>query len=69
MHIDSDTDLEHNKNLAQVAQRSCGVPSLQVLKARLNGALGRLIWWMAALLMAGIGTGWALGSLPTQTIL
>jgi len=30
-------------------------PPLEVLKARLDGALGSLIWWVAALPMAG---GW-----------
>jgi len=29
--------------------RSCGAPSLEVLKARLDGALGSLSWWGAAL--------------------
>jgi len=56
MHIDSDTDLEHNKNLAQVAQRSCGVPSLQVLKARLDGTQGSLIQWVATVPGQGVGT-------------
>ena len=30
-------------------------PSLEAFKARLDGSLGSLIWWMAALSMAG---GW-----------
>ena len=30
-------------------------PSLKVFKARLNGALGNLVWWVATLSMAG---GW-----------
>jgi len=30
-------------------------PSLKVLKSRLDGALGKLSWWVAALLMAGVG--------------
>jgi len=29
------------------AQRSCGAPSLEALKARLDGALGSLSWWRA----------------------
>jgi len=29
-----------------------GAPSLEVLKARLDGALGSLSWWEAALPMA-----------------
>lgn len=32
-------------------------PSLEVLKARLDGALGSLSCWGAALPMAGIGVG------------
>ena len=47
------------------AQRSCGAPSLEVLKARLDGALGSLSWWGAALPTAGVGTGLSLGFLPT----
>ena len=39
------------------AQRSCGAPSLEALKARLDGALGSLSWWGAALPMAGVGVG------------
>jgi len=38
-------DLEGAEALAQAAQRSCGAPSLQALKARLDGALGSLSWW------------------------
>lgn len=45
-----------------------GAPSLEVLKAGLDGALGSLSWWGAALPMAGDGAGWALRSLPTQII-
>ena len=43
--------------LAQAAQRSCGAPSLEALKARLDGALGSLSWCGAALPTAGVGTG------------
>ena len=50
------------------AQRSCGAPSLEALKARLVGALGSVRCWGAALPMARGGTGWALRSLPTQTV-
>jgi len=52
-----------------VAQRSCGAPSLEALEARLDGALGSLSWWGAALPTAGIGAGWTLRPLPTQTLL
>jgi len=38
-------DLEGAEAPAQAAQRSCGAPSLQALKARLDGALGSLSWW------------------------
>jgi len=41
-------------------------PSLMVLKARLDGALGSLSWWGAALPMAGVGAGWAVRSLPVR---
>ena len=44
-------------------------PSLEALKARLDGALGSLSWWGAALPTAGVGVVWALSSLPTQIIL
>jgi len=30
-----------------------GAPSLEVLKARLDGALGSLSWWVVTLPMAG----------------
>ena len=55
--------------LAQAAQRSCGAPSLEALKARLDGALGSLSWWGAALPTVGIGVAWALKSLPAHTVL
>ena len=29
-----------------------GAPSLEVFEARLDGAMGSLIWWLTALLMA-----------------
>ena len=32
-------------------------PSLEALKARLDGALGSLSWWGAALPTAGVGVG------------
>jgi len=52
------------------AQRSCGAPSLEALKARLVGALGSLRCWGAALPMARVGGDWlTLRSLPTQTVL
>jgi len=33
--------------VAQVARRSCGCPVLEVLKARLDGALGSLSWYVS----------------------
>ena len=30
-----------------------GAPSLEVFKARLDGALGNLVWWEVSLPMAG----------------
>jgi len=44
---------EGGEALAYAAQRSCGTPLLEALKARLDGALGSLSWYMAALPMAG----------------
>jgi len=37
--------------LAQLPREAVGAPSLEVLKARLDGALGSLSWWVAALPM------------------
>jgi len=42
-----------------------GAPSLEVLKARLDGALGSPNWWLATSTLQEVGTGWALRSLPT----
>ena len=53
--------------LAQAAQRAVGAPSLEVLKAGLDGALGSLIWWRAT--SPQQGTGCALRSLPTKATL
>lgn len=42
-----------------------GAPSLAVLEARLDGGLGS--WSMGGVpVMAGVGTGWVLRSLPIQ---
>jgi len=40
------------EGLAQVANRSCGCPSLEVFKARLDAAVGTLNWWLVTLFMA-----------------
>jgi len=42
---------------------------LEVLRARLDGAVGRLSWWEVSLTMAGVRIRWALRSLPIPTIL
>jgi len=34
-----------------------GAPSLEVLKARLDGALGSLSWWVATSPWQGVGAG------------
>jgi len=47
-------DADHSGHeIAQVAQRSLGAPSLEVFKARLDVALGSLVWWLATLPTAG----------------
>ena len=46
--------------------RAVGAPSLEAFKARLDEALGSLSCWRTALSPAGLKTGWALSSLPTQ---
>ena len=39
--------------LPQLSRGAVGAPSLEALKTRLDGALGSLSWWGAALPMAG----------------
>ena len=54
----------------RLPKESVIAPSLEVLKARPDGALGNLVWWEVSLSMAGgVGIRWSLRSLPTQTIL
>ena len=51
------------------AQRSCGAPSLEALKASLDGALGSLSWWGGSP-AHGWGWGWLGFEVPpTQTLL
>ena len=38
--------------MSQAAQRAVGAPSLEAFRVRLDGFLGSLIWWLAALPMA-----------------
>jgi len=44
--------------LAQVTQRAVDVSSLEVLKARSDGALGCLIWQGSISPWQGLGNGW-----------
>ena len=44
-------------------------PSLEVFKARLDGALGSLSWWMTSSPWQGVESEWPFRSLPTQAIL
>jgi len=37
----------------RLPSEAVGAPPLEVLKARLDGALGNLSWWVSALPMAG----------------
>ena len=43
--------------LAQLPREAVGAPTLEAFKARLDGALGSLSWWGAALHMARLGLG------------
>jgi len=57
------------KHWHRLPREAVATPSLEVLKAKLDGALSNLVWWKMSLLMAGFETRWSLRSLPTQTIL
>jgi len=57
------------RNWHRLPREAVDAPSLKVLKARLDGALGSLSCWVAALPVAEGWTGWALRFLPTQDIL
>ena len=57
------------KFLAQLPREAMDTPCLETLKARLDGALGSLSWWGAALPWQEVGVGWFLRSLLTQAIL
>jgi len=39
--------------VAEVAQEAVAAPSLEVSKARLDGALSNLVWWKVSLSLAG----------------
>ena len=47
--------------VTRAAQRAVDALPLKELKARLDGALGRLSWWRVSLSMPGVGTGGAGG--------
>ena len=62
-------DKKLDKSQQCVSQRAVGAPSLKALKVRLDGVLGRLIWWGTASTWQGVETRWALRSFPTRAIL
>jgi len=41
------------KHWHRLPREAVDAPSLEVLKARLDGALSNLVWWKMSLLMAG----------------
>jgi len=41
------------KHWHRLPREAVAAPSLEVLKARLDGALSSLVWWKMSLLMAG----------------
>ena len=44
--------LIHRQHWHRLPREAVDAPSIEVLKARLDGALGSLLWWVAALLEA-----------------
>jgi len=56
------------KNWHRLPRVAVGAPSLEVFKARLDGALDSLSWWVAALPMAGGWTAWSLSSLQPKPL-
>ena len=58
-------------NSCNAVKKAADAPPPEVFKARLNGALGSLIQWVATLLICvrGVGAGWASGFLPSEAIL
>ena len=56
---------EGSEALAQLPIEAVGAPSLEVLKARLDGALGSLSCWVAALPTAQ-GWGWVGFEVPSN---
>lgn len=45
---------EGGEALQRLPKKLVGTPSVEVFKAKLDGALGNLIWWIAALPMAEV---------------
>lgn len=48
---------EGDEAMAQTQQKVVDASSLKVFKARLDGILGSLIWWVAASPQQGVGLG------------
>ena len=58
------------RHWSSLLREAVDAPSLEVFKARLDGALGNLVWWEVSLPMAeGVGIRGSLRDLPTQPIL
>ena len=57
--------LRGQRGAGTAAQRSCGAPSLEAPKARLDGAPGSLSWWGAALTIAW-GWSWVGFEVPSN---
>ena len=53
------------RNWHRLPREAVAVPSLKTFKARLDGALGSLIWWVAALPMAE-GWNWMIFKVPSN---
>ena len=49
----------------RLPREAVGAPSLEVFKARLDGALGNLVWWEVSLPMAG-GWNWMVFKVPSN---
>lgn len=53
------------KHWHRLPRRAADAPSLEVFKAKLDGALGSLIWWRTTSPHEGVGTGWVSRSNPS----
>ena len=65
IHVDTVTVSHWNR----LPKEAVDAPSLQTFKARLDVALGSLVWWLVTLHIAGGWNWWALWSFATQAIL